>query len=350
MATPPVVTSRTWNFALNEFIAHDSTTVGGTEDGNNAKKRALLFIVDSLIGLGAKPWTVVASVGAISGFNGSGNNWTDITELLWTTSATGRPWIQLRNTDIGIDMLIILNTTAGLRGSRFDIYVVNNSVAIAFAGGGVNARPTSADEIFCLAQSDSTGFGNWGVGGTGTNVRDFVVHVMHSDDGLSSRVLIQFNNELRGLWMMDALDDSPAGVLNPWVVSFKAEDASDTPSTSFEAAYLDDPFMIVSDNSHDRQLVYMVTEGADGNETLATFELGLHLNSYDETVAFADVGIASDSGSIVGYWGTVTDSWVGPRGDGFGGTGRLYGKRQWVAFGDRIFPWDGTSAVRMSTN
>lgn len=349
MATPPVVTKRTWRFALNEFYPHDSTTVGGTEDAYDSKKRVMLFIINSLIGLGANPWTVVASVGAISGYNASGNNWTSIAELRWVTATTARPWIQLRNTALGIDMVIDLNGPAGLRGSRCDIYVANNTVAIAFAGGGINSRPSTADELFCLAASDGTGFGNWGVGAAGSNVRDFVVHVLQSDDGLSSRVLIQFNHQLRGLWMMDALDDTPAGVTNPWVVSFKSEDAIDTPNTGFESAYLDDPFMVVGDNSHNRQLVYMVTEGADGTDSLATFELGLHLNSYDETVAFSDVGIASDSGSIVGYWGTVTDSWIGPRGDGVGDTGRLYGSREWVQFGDRIFPWDGASLVRIST-
>lgn len=349
MTTPELVTKRPWKFGINEFIPDDQTTVGGTEDGNNAKKRVLLFIVNQMISLGAKPYTVVASVGAISGFNASGNNWTDITELRWTTTTTGRPWIQLRNTDIGIDVLLILVGTSGLRGSRMDIYVVNNSTAVPFAGGGVNARPTSVDEIFSLAASDATGFGNWGVGAASTSARDFVVHVLHSDDGLGTQVLIQFKNELRGFWLIDHLDDSPAGVTNPWVVSFKSEDASDAPDTGLERAYLNDPFMIVADQSHNRQLVFMTTEGVDFTASMATDEVGQHLNSYDQTTAFSDVGIASDTGSIVGYWGTVTDLWAGPRLSDVGFTGKIYGALEFIQFGNRVVPWDKVSQLVIST-
>ncbi len=349
MTTPPVVTKRSWRFALNEFYSHDATTVGGTEDAYDSKKRVMLFIINSLIGLGANSWTVVASVGAISGYNASGNNWTSIAELRWVTSTTARPWIQLRNTALGIDIVIDLNGIAGLRGARCDIYAANNTVGAPFAGGGINSRPSTADEILCLNATNSTGFGHWGVGAAGAGARDFVVHVMHSDDGLGSRVLIQFNHQLRGLWTIDALDDSPAGVTNPWAVSFKSGDGTDTPDTGLEANYLDDAVMQVADQGHERQTVFMVTEGADSTESLATSELGLHLNSYDETVAFSDVGIASTSGNIIGYWGTVADSWMGPRGDGVGNTGRLYGSREWAQFGDRIFPWDGVSPVRIST-
>lgn len=349
MTTPALVTKRPWKFGINEFIPNDQTTVGGTEDGNNAKKRVLLFIVNQMISLGAKPWTVVASVGSISGFNASGNNWTDITELRWTTTTTGRPWIQLRNTDIGIDVLLVLIGTSGLRGSRMDIYVVNNSTAVPFAGGGVNARPTSVDEIFSLATIDPNGFGNWGVGATSTSARDFVVHVLHSDDGLGTQVLIQFAHQLRGYWLIDHLDDSPAGVTNPWVVSFKAEDASDAPDTGLERAYLNDAFMIVADQSQNRQLVFMTTEGLDFTTSMATDEVGQHLNSYDQTIAFSDVGIASDTGSIVGYWGTVTDLWAGPRLSGVGFMGKIHGALEFIQFGNRVVPWDKVSPLVIST-
>jgi len=353
MTTPAVSPSRTWRFALNKFVVHDGTTAGGDEDANNAKKKVLLFIKDSLTTLGANPWTVVASVGFSSGFNGAGDNWTSFSEIRWTTTTTGRPWIQLRNAAMGLEMLFeCARGAANTRGSRANIYVTRSSSP--FTGGSVNARPTSSSEVLALDTDSTTGFGNWGVGGTATTARDFVVHVWHDDAGGGSRVVIQFNNKVRGIWFLDALSDNQAGITNPWAVSFRSNDSSDAPDTGLRSHYLNTENFVTANQSNTRVFAFLGAYGigpAAGGPPSTSLVFGR--NAYDGSRVLSETGIVVESDGTL-YRGKLPDVWVGPAVESASGvlssaTMHTFSNKSLVQIGDFILPWDGVSSVRVST-
>ncbi len=356
MTTPTLAASRTWRTNLNEWISRDSNVAAGDSiDANDAKKRVLLHIKDQFKALGTNPWIVTKSFGFASGLNLSGDNWATIADIRFQTSATNRPWIVMYCAAMSLEFLFECVGVSGQRGSRADIYVSRSASGTAFTGGSASARPTSTTEIQVLDSTSGTGFGSWGVGGTSTANRDFVVHVWHDDAGKGSRVVIQFNDTVRGMWILDALTDNQVGLVNPWVASFRSANAGDTPNTSLRPQFFDVTHLVVADQSDVRSFAFMSTVGRGSGGTLAPANGMAHGKStYDNSIVASPIGIVSILDSI-GYRGQLTDMWLGPGSEVTTGvtktsfTMNLYRNKTLVSIGDHIFPWDGTSSVTLST-
>lgn len=355
MTTPTLATSRTWRTNLNKWIQRNTTVAAGdTIDASNDKKSVLLHIKDQFKALGANPWVVTKSYGFASGLNLSGDNWATIADIRFQTSATNRPWIVMYCAAMNLEFLFNCVGVSGQRGCRANIYVSRSASGTSFTGGSSSARPTSATEILALDSSDGTGFGNWGVGGTSTAVRDFAVHVWHDDAGKGSRAVIQFNDKVRGIWILDALTDNQVGLVNPWVASFRQEDAGDTPDTGLRPHYFDTARLVVADDSDVRTFAFAGTLGRGSGGTITPANSMRHPRSTkDNSIIAQPIGIVSITDSI-GYRGRLEDTWLGPGVEATTGVTKtsfhmnLYRNKTLVSAGDLVLPWDGTSAVTVS--
>lgn len=217
--TLPVL-ARTWQFQVNQLAPALGTTLANA-------RRLMLMIKESLKGSGAWTdslgaaiassgnWVVRSSCdgsgGAGSFGNGDGvDRWVTDANLVWAAAGSNHSWIVLRQTGI-----------AAVYELCIDLSNINSNICtieVAFGGynldGTATARPTAVGGQVLLNA------GNWGsfAGDAPT-----VLHVLKSDDGAATRVLMtrSSNNATgvftTGFWMFEVPTPNSAAWTNPSV-------------------------------------------------------------------------------------------------------------------------------------
>lgn len=351
MAVP--VVQHTWQHSLNNAISSDGTQSGN--DGTKDRRDLIFGIVDKLRNGGTftVPWLVRQSCNAAA-VNASGDNWSTVADVLWDTSGNTHSWIVLENTALGIFLIIDLLQGAAQDGAVLEMGVSKTNPT----GGTTTAAPTSTDTMPLI----NTGLGSteasaWGAASeTGTSVgHAWVYHVQMTNDGLSTHVLIWYNNIPIGTWILELPAGSPTAWANGVVCVFLA-DTSETLDPVLNAEWLEkaqtyNMFMyhsprLTSDSggtSRDAPtapILNSIDSGFDGLSPVL-FNSSAHPLTGDYQVQPFWWG--SNAGGVRGVYGRARDKWVCNDAAGTSGDTAPTAQPDYFRHGSLIVVWDGST-------
>jgi hypothetical protein len=328
----------TWEWHWNTAVAFSGSAL-------TDHRAVMLAIKNQLIGLAGMPWSVVGSSNGVAGALDAVDRWAAGGDLLWNTPGNAHSWIVLQADGIPnlggagqCQLCIDLNARdAGVSGPL--ISVIWNAGA-AFAGGTNLARPTSADEIVVLNAAQ------WLGTSSASPSFDAKIHVLATDDGVATRVIVYIATVPVLFWSFEAPLNAPAGWPEPNVCHvLGATDPADEVTTyaKLHHAAAGDAFV-----NGTPATVYMGTDGWNGQalgERLTggagdiTAEWPITPVFYaSETVGAAD-RLSGHTAGARGSW----DLWMGA--DSLGQPVDYYpsgGAKTFVQIGCLIFPNDGT--------
>lgn len=341
MALPSL--SKTWRFKVGTVVVGNGTI--GTQNGN-----LLIAIKDALIGAGvwtdsagavaavANPWTVVLSNGRVNGLGGAGvDQWTSATQVTWTTGGTGNlPWMLLQNA-AGVQVLI----STSVSNSDTTLISVRFSVSGAFAGGTATALPTAADSV-----SWSTG-GNWGA--TSTASRNQYVHVLHSTDGLCTRVFVTqgafpaVQAVCTGTWHMGAIKNPKAALVVPFQLGIVSSGSSAEHAITGSGGFLNGASSALWIRHGASIRCTYTTEGA-GDGLLP--QMANQQSDFDGSWPATPLGVfgitTGGRGRIGEAFDVWSSSWTNQTGDCFPDSGGPGIERQFIQLGWLLYPWNGS--------
>lgn len=313
-------------------VSHVSNSLLGTEtlDTNDL----FLKFKAAAKAFGSNPLTVVGSSDS-STANMSGTDLLVVDgDMVHDSPGSPHSWVVLALDQIaaGAQVCFDFNSTDTIRQ---DIIVS----ATGFSGGTTSARPTAADEIVVWSNNAWTGM--FGSGdGSGGQIR---AHIMLSDDGECFRVILANNGIVGGFLLIDKPANPATGWATPMVTVMKGTGRLNNTSDSVLTVadwYNSDVFQARGPSAI---MPMFATFESPGN----FFTVATKLNAANEI-----------SGEYllmrVGMWHSAT---VGQRGrHGFihdlwftnqvlqnGDTMPSDASKQFVVFGDGVFPGDGTN-------
>lgn len=343
MSNVAPVKTRTWQYDVNQVIVGETTQAGGPTDAPEYRKRLLLAIKDSMIGFATLPWTVEgsASYNDAAGAMDATDRWVDIDDIRFVSGTSSqRSWIVLENAALGIQFLFDCRCGGNSDGSLCDAWIT--PVGTPFTGGSSTARPTSASEIQISNGNFFDYRGAWGSGDDNNFERDYVLHVMHSEDGLSTRVIILINGVTVGFWNFDRIED-PRGSMTYQFI-FRMHGLSSDVECLTDTEFYTNP-----------RAWYGITNGGVvapcyvpqlyNVEVIQLFrDRYFFPNPYDGRSSAQEVWVMSTAANYYGVVGRLDDIWVAPP-SSF--NGRLYpaGTGDFIAFGNLLLPWNGTNPI-----
>lgn len=343
MSNTNAVLLRTWQFDVNRLIANTSTTQPGGNDDAPAWRRELLFqIKERLKAFATLPWTVSQSNGFNSGLNLSGDNWANIDDIRWRDNRTfQRSWIVLRNNALGIEVCFDCYNANARDGIFADVFVA--PIANPFGSGSVGtitARPTATLELQIL-NGDSEAWG----GGTETpsTPDTFVLHIMHSTDGLATRVIALSNRQPILFWQFDPVVNTIGSLSHPWIARVKSTGTGNVNTVTYAHLVQNANTPMLSNIDTEVQ-TYMAGVSNDTFPTQTFWgQTALVKNPYDGRVPLSPIAIASESVGFTGMFGEIADLWISTA--GFTGKGYPESTSNLMQFGDYVFPWNGSNPL-----
>lgn len=204
MALPTL--TKTWRFRVNENIPSASPIA--TQNADH-----MIRLIDAMLGGGSwtdsagapaavsNPWTVVASNGRLTGPSVGFNVLTSISELVWATTGN-QWWIILERVD-GVQVMIGCPTNATSYNMEMAF-----SVGGLFSGGTATALPTAPDQVVWSTN------GAWNT----STVADCVMHVLHSTDGLETRIIFCQGGGTIASIIFGNIRDPEDGIASPFYV------------------------------------------------------------------------------------------------------------------------------------
>lgn len=199
---------KTWQYDVNNVQAATGTSL-------TTHRQLWRAIKNGLLGFGTLPWTVEYSCDStVAGSAADGiDRWDSDTDLVWQSAASGtaRSWFVLSNTD-GVQMLWECRAQTTSTGKSMGIYI---SPSAGFTGGTTTQRPTATDEI-ALLSGDSSTLSHIGAG-QASNTTDFAYawHILHSNDGLVTMVVICQGGNCSGFWYFGRMSQPVSGWTTP---------------------------------------------------------------------------------------------------------------------------------------
>lgn len=356
MALPSVV--KTYTFDLNNQVAADggfTPSADGLQPTND-RKQTLLEVKDSLVASGA--WSVKLS--SDSSTAGAGDNWSTIADLFYRREDLSGvfSWIVLANTTMDVEIYIGLETENGTEGGEWRVIASRPTLSggSGFTGGTTTARPTASDEQVLADPTFTLGQPGWGhndpVG------RDWVWHTMVSDDDEVTRVLICRDSEVRCWWFVERIQNPVSGMSSPELaMAFRPGTTNSNTAglaTCLHTQYMDgvgpsgshyvgsSPLLLSDGFINYGPWFYLTGEGFSNDALGQNFAVA---NQVDGNWDFSPVGLASLTPGFIGRHGEMFDMWWGSEAVNTGDTYPSDSSRQFVQFGDLIFPWDGSVPV-----
>ena len=334
MANPSV--QKTWQFNLNNYVPADNTL--GGRNAFYSRRSLLLGIKNAMKGFGTQPWTVVSSSDSTT--TSASDLWVDPDDLEWRDDDTSNifSWIVLRQTGISTTFELLITCeedSVSNDGARIGAWVAQ----AGFTGGSTTARPTATDE---RQIRDSTSSGLWGSGADGVSY-EYRYHVMQSNDGQSTRILIFIDGVNTGLWFFEKPVNTNTNWTNPYVASIQGSNNNTTEQATY-SQYYDSASALSRFGGVDLGF-YLSGEGfgsAAVGEQLTT------PNQLDGEFLASEIGLCSLSSTFVGRAGEIADLWWGFTSEQ---SGRYFpsdaSSKAFVQVRDMIFPWDGTTLIGM---
>lgn len=330
MALP--VPDKTWQFDVNQIMPDLGSQL-------TSGRRLMRTIKNSLVGFGSNPWTVrYSSNSAVAGTAGDGvDRWTADTDLVW--AAGNHSWIVLRQTGIATNFELCIDLNFG---TIYNASLIASPSA-GFTGGTISARPTATDEFSVSVQN------GWGLNG-GATANAGALHVMQSTDGQVTYVIFACDNKAQGFWMLARPKNPATGWTNPSICTIDMV----TPSSGVSVESMtiprffspNSPLLRARGNSAVIQIFCTsegFTNGSNSGSLLADSTYGLNApNDFSGEYPMFPVGFASRTTGNRGRHGQIFDMWLGLDITNIGDTYPNDASRQFVHFGEFIFPWNGS--------
>lgn len=320
MPLPTLV--KTWQITRNTTVPALGTTLA-------TSKRSMRTLKNVFIGFASNPWVVRGSSNAVTQGLDSVDRWAADADIVW--GGGNHSWIVFRNTQLNnFEICLDLNNGFERSGSL----VVSRSGA--FSGGALNARPTAADEVILINNTD--------LHPESDVQRQF--HAWHSSDGKATRVAMWINNANPIFWVIEEPRSPRTGWTNPNFYMLRM---------AFGGTFMDRGALYLSYAAGPARgtigavnAVFSLSGEAVSDGPLATLAPTATLqNEIDSTWDFYPIGFASNTGTVRGRHGLLHDMWWAPSSVGNGDTApNNAADRQFVKMGSLWMPWDpGGSTV-----
>ena len=321
---------KTWQFA------HISNTLTGSQ-GDDAHDFFLKFKTAAKT-FGSQPLTVVGSSNGVSA-NMSG---TDLlaaySDFVHAVAGSPHSWVVLATAVAQI--CFDFNRAPGLFGV-ITLDIITSSAG--FSGGSINNRPTASDESVLLTNDSWTG--RLGTGSsTGGQIRG---HIMLSDDGQCFRVVVANNNTVGGFLLVDKAGGAVSGWTDPVISVFLGQGYSDNTTNNLLEARIWistlSTAIIHSRGPAGSMPLYACVEYVGGLDA-SIVERYNGANEISGEYPLLAVGLFHGvTASQRGRHGHISDLWFTNAILANGDTMPSDGSKQFVIFGDVVFPSDGTS-------
>lgn len=192
MAVPTL--TKTWQYALN--LAN--TPSGVLETDMDA---VFLLIKDAMKAFDTSPWTCAGSSNSVTANMTGTDNLSTVANIVHNTAGNAHSWIVLTSPN---GMQICFDFVSGTV-SRMTAVM---SPGALFTGGSTTARPTATDSQTILNDVF------WG-GAISSTGGQYYSHVIHTSDGLCTRVYICMNSLVAGYWSFEKVSGPIDGWANP---------------------------------------------------------------------------------------------------------------------------------------
>jgi len=299
--------NKTWQFDVNQII------YGTTEE--ECIDNLFLALKNSLKNFVSSPWTVWGSSNSVSVNTGGGiDYWVNESNLVHSSAA--HSWIVLESIN-GTQLCIDLNSTTKYNGS------IIFSPGGLFTGGSTSSGPTASDQYTMVNSSNLYSSG----------VITSRLHILHSTDGYCTRIISYTNNQPRLFIICDVPHEPIPGWSNQ-VFTYKYNISS---SLSYNL-YNDNSNVYTRIGSTNLDL-YCTSEG------FVNAMIGENMIYADDDTgewAMSPIGLVSTASPHRGRKGSLVDIWWGSTAISGGSTYPDDTSRQFVQFGDLIFPWNGS--------
>lgn len=319
MALPVLVKS--WQLSANNQVAAQ-----GSVDATI--KRCWLTVKNILIGFSNNPWTVVGSSnGVTAGLDGV-DRWNSDSDLLSAGGSSAHSWIVLKQTGISSNFQFLIERNSNNVYEQV-LYVSENA---GFTGGTTTARPTATDEQSLMV--NPTAF--W----RNADVQ-YQIHVWQSTDGACTRIVACASGVSSQLLILEKPVDAVTGWTRPWYAYAVGSTVNVLVGTTLGG----NGYVLKGRGSGAMTLAY-VTEAliSSASPLYSMTDIGTVQNSFSSEWPMFPIGLISITALNKGRHANVPDMWMKPTtlatGDTFPNDAA---NRQFVALGDFIFPWTGTS-------
>lgn len=297
---------------------------------NTDCQKALFAIVNAMVGFALMPWLVVGSSNGVGSFSMAGTNyWAASGNLIWGGAGANHSWIVLKSQVIGVSggggLQVCFDLNQVSTPYRMNVIV---SATAGFTGGSATARPTATDEQVIFAS---------GIAWISSAPQNNVVHVWQSTDGAVFNAVL-FSANVAQFSIHASVPKNPiANWTKPcvyWALSssivplFKA-------ATMYSGANAS--AWIASSAA-----LYLTGEAVN-NVLIETYQSF----SDDQTGEwpFGPIGLYCQTAGNRGRKGQMFDVWWGSTVNASGDNYPADGSKQFVQFGDMIFPWNGSTAL-----
>lgn len=315
---------KTWLFNVNQSVGGTGAVLGDNQD-------CIFKIKNALKVLGSNPWVVWGSCDGQGGSTfGNGDmvdRWhsADSSHVVWAASGN-HSWI-------------VLLQSAGMGGAQvcIDLFNANsNNLTLVFSPGGLfaagtaTARPTASDELVLISNT------YWG-GSSGAYYTKGL-HVMVSNDGQCTRVILCRANICNGMWIFEKAKNPVAAWTAPYFAGAVGNDTSTEVATY---GNWNDGARCVGRYGSASVSHYM-TSAFYGSATVGENQAYPDDNTIEWPIN--TIGLASGtSGHRGGRKGEVFDLYWGATAPQIGATYPEDASKQFAQFGHLIFPWNGTT-------
>lgn len=322
-------TKRRWQFSVNNYVPNSGTRY-------NDRRNLLLGIKNALKNFTLNPWVVRRSSNGTT--VADSDLWAAMADVNWSTSGNAHSWIVLRQAQLGSTFELCLNcVSSGADGGT--IYVNVCHAGYDLATGSTTAKPTALGIEHAL-RSDS------GWAGTAATSYNFRYHIMQSEDGQATRVVLCMNKIAQGFWIFDKADQVEITDTWPEPVVFMVQGGvTDGLQSAAYAIWNDQAWLFARTkifSGYAEMKLYMTSEGCI-NAMLGEHSFGI--NELSGKMDMQPVGLFSVSDNMRGRHGQLKDLWWGPIGIPNGTLLPEGSAKSFVQFGNLILPWDGTSNV-----
>lgn len=298
---------------------------------------ALLLIKNSLIGFASNPWTVEGSSDGVTAGMDAVDRWSNASDLVWAAgfnAGNPRSWIVLENA-AGAQLLIELEY--GSVGTAGRAAVIVFAPEGGYSGGTIGARPTTANGAVTLVNREAWMFPSI------TGVAR--IHVLHSTDGLHTRVFGTYLNVVKGAWIVSEVLEPTTNFDSPRV-AYCTNNAA-TSLTQSGPIYA---------NLHDAEQARAITDLAGtplvvsfGTESAESDAVGQDVPINEISGLYEMYPIYPISGTLGfrGVIGRIPDLWFVNASLASGATFPLTPSptREFIVFGDVAVVWNGSLPI-----
>jgi hypothetical protein len=239
-------------------------------------------------------------------------------------------WMVMKQTGMGTNFQFLIAHRNFTGSGSENMFYLSISRSAGYTGGGVQTIPSATDEIVLQIN----------VGNTFSQIGFGRMHVMQSTDGKNTRVFMHVSNVCQGLIIIENASQPTAAWTQPFVVISSTTDLSGSLSSKPTYANL---FAAATLSGKMNGLIfnpYIATEGANNSPIGAVAPA-----ANDLTGDYIMSSLSLDSltiGGTRGRIGLLDDMWGGSTGILEGSTYPGDATRQFIQFGNMIFPWNGS--------